>query len=252
MDRDPLTDARALVRERYPQAVWAVLAGSVLTAHRTAGSDLDIVVVLPLGDPIAPRRQSLVYRDWPVELFVHDEQTLDFWLGKERPERKPSLYRMVGCGTPIVGDPEERQAACRAVLDAGPDPMDGAQLEAVRYGLTDLLDDLVHATEPGERQVIAATLWTDAARQALVAGSRWNGNGKWLLRELRSYDPELAERWLAAQHEPAAVETFARDVLDRLGGPLFDGYLAVAPRPEVTAPDVTARGVTAPDIKASA
>src|ERR1041385_4518889 len=75
MDRDPIPDARALVRERYPQALWAVLAGSVLTAHRTAGSDLDLVVVLPLGDPLAPRRESLVFRDWPAELVVHDEQT---------------------------------------------------------------------------------------------------------------------------------------------------------------------------------
>jgi hypothetical protein len=236
MDRDPLRDARAVVLERYPQAVWAVLTGSVLTAHRTAGSDLDIVVALPLGDPLAPRRESLVFRDWPVELFVHDEQTLDWWLAKERLERKPSLYRMVGCGTPVVGDPAERQAACRAVLDAGPDPMAPAQRDAVRYGLTDLLDDLVHATDPGERRVIAASLWTDAAHCALIAANRWNGNGKWLLRELRLHDPELADRWLAAQHDPAAVEAFARSILERLGGPLFDGYRAVAPRPEAEAP----------------
>jgi hypothetical protein len=239
MDRDPLDDARALVRERYPQAVWAVLAGSVLTAHRTAGSDLDIVVVLPLGDPLAPRRESLVFRGWPVEVFVHDDETLDWWLGKERPQRKPTLHRMV-CGTPVVGDPADRRVACRAILDAGPEPMAPAQLEAARYGLTDLLDDLEHATDPGERHVIAATLWTNAAHGALVAANRWDGTGKWLLRELRSLDEsldavfeaDLADRWLAAQHDTVAIEAFAREVLDRLGGPLFDGYLAVAPRPE--------------------
>jgi hypothetical protein len=236
MDRDPLGDARALVADRYPQAVWAVLAGSVLTAHRTAGSDLDIVVALPLGDALAPRRESLVFREWPVELFVHDEQTLDAWLGKERLERKPTLFRMVGCGTAIVGDPAGRQAECRAVLEAAPEPLGPAQLERVRYGLTDLLDDLVHATDPGERQVIAAALWKDAAHCALVAADRWDGTGKWLLRELRAHDPDLAGRWLAAQPDPAAIEAFARDILDRLGGPLFDGYQAVAPRPEATKP----------------
>lgn len=61
-----------------------------------------------------------------------------------------------------------------------------------------------------ERHVIAATLWTN------VAG--------------------LADRWLAAQCDSAAIQAFAREVLDRLGGPLFDGYLAGAPRPDITKP----------------
>ncbi|WP_228561238.1 hypothetical protein [Catenulispora pinisilvae] len=127
-------------------------------------------------------------------------------------------------------------------MTGGPDPLAKPQNEAVRYGLTDLLGDLEHATDceiyrgPGERQVIAATLWTATGQDALVAGNRWNGNGKWLLRELRSHDPEFAERWLAARNDPVAVQDCARDVLDRLGGPLFDGYLAVAPRPAVTKP----------------
>lgn len=42
---DPLADARDLVAARFPDATWAVLTGSVLGPHRTAGSDLDIVVM---------------------------------------------------------------------------------------------------------------------------------------------------------------------------------------------------------------
>ncbi|MBW8805076.1 MAG: nucleotidyltransferase [Catenulispora sp. 13_1_20CM_3_70_7] len=235
MDRDPIPDARALVRERYPQALWAVLAGSVLTAHRTAGSDLDLVVVLPLGDPLAPRRESLVFHDWPAELFVHDEQTLDHWLGKEFAARKPTLHRMVGAGVALTGNPAERQEYCRKVLEAGPGPLSSAQRDQARYRLTELLDDLAHAPDPGERQVIAATLWSDTAYHALAAANCWRGYGKWLLRELRALDAELAGRWLRARDDEAAVAALAREVLDRLGGPLFDGYHAVAPRPTVTA-----------------
>jgi hypothetical protein len=58
MDQDPVKDARALVEERFPQARWAVLAGSVITAHRTAGSDLDIVVLLPTRVSIETLRQT--------------------------------------------------------------------------------------------------------------------------------------------------------------------------------------------------
>ena len=42
---DPLTTAGDLVADRFPAASWAILTGSVLGPHRTAGSDLDIVVL---------------------------------------------------------------------------------------------------------------------------------------------------------------------------------------------------------------
>lgn len=112
----------------------------------------------------------------------------------------------------LVGDPAPWQARCD-------------------NGLTDLLDDLVHAVDPGEKTVITATTWTTAAQQALAFADRWAGNGKWLLRELRGLDHELADRWLAAFGDAKATETIAREVLDRVGGPLFDGFRAAGERP---------------------
>jgi hypothetical protein len=38
---DPLTDAGALVADRFPDATWAILTGSVLGPHRTAGLWID-------------------------------------------------------------------------------------------------------------------------------------------------------------------------------------------------------------------
>jgi hypothetical protein len=99
-----------------------------------------------------------------------------------------------------------------------------AERDYARYGLTDLLDDLAHAVDPGEKTVIAATAWTTAAQQALAFAARWVGNGKWLLRDLRELDLELADRWLAAFGDPAAIDSVAREVLDSAGGPLFDGF----------------------------
>src|SRR5215469_4864479 len=116
MDQDPVADARALVEERFPQACWAVLAGSVISTHRTAGSDLDIVVLLPTGDPQAPHRDSRYFREWPVELFVHDERTLVHYLAKELPLRKPHLHRLVAHSVVLVGDPSRWRAECDVVL----------------------------------------------------------------------------------------------------------------------------------------
>jgi hypothetical protein len=231
MDQDPVVDARALVEERFPQARWAVLAGSVITAHRTAGSDLDIVVLLPTDDPLAPHRDSCYFRGWPVELFVHDERTLAHYLAKELPLRKPHLHRMVARSVVLIGDPSRWRADCDGVLANGPAPLTAAERDYARYGLTDLLDDLVHSVDPGEKTVIAATAWTTAAQQALAFADRWAGNGKWLLRELREMDRELADRWLAAFGDAEAIEAVARDVLDRVGGPLFDGFRAIGERP---------------------
>lgn len=226
-----MVDARELVGELFPQAQWAILAGSVITAARTAGSDLDVVVVLPVGEPQVPYRESRYFRGWPVELFVHDEQTLEHYLAKELAMRKPSLHRMLACGVAVVGDAGGWQEDCARVLMRGPAPLSAAEIDYARYGLTDLLDDLVHAVDPGERTVISATTWTVAAQHALAFAGCWTGNGKWLLRELRRLDEGLVGRWLAADGDPAAIEAFAREVLDRAGGPLFDGFRAAGERP---------------------
>jgi hypothetical protein len=129
------------------------------------------------------------------------------------------------------GEPARIQARCAEVLAAGPPPLERAEVDRLRYQLTDLLDDLTHSRDSAETLTITATLWTRAAELALHAGRHWLGGGKWLLRELRDLDADLADRWIAAHGDPAATAGFARGVLDRVGGPLFDGYHATGDRP---------------------
>jgi hypothetical protein len=225
---EPLPTARALVAELFPRARWAVLAGSVLTNHRTAGSDLDIVVLLD-DDPETPYRRSLVWQGWPVDLFVNNAASLDHYIALNLAERKPSMARMCATGATLTApDPHlaEIQARCRAELAAGPSPLDGPERERLRYGLTDLLDDLACSVDEAERVVVTATTWTATAELALHNARHWIGRGKWLLRELRDLDPALADRWLAARGDPAAVTAMATEVLDAAGGRLFDGYRA--------------------------
>jgi len=231
MDKDPVEDAGVLVAELFPHAAWAVVTGSVLTGLRTPGSDLDIVVRLPDGDPDTPHRASRHFRGWPVELFVHDGETMAHYLARELPERQPTLHRMIATGTAVAGDPAEPQAECARVLAAGPRPLTRAEIDRQRYALTDLIDDLTHAVDAAERITITATGWVAAGDAALRLGNHWVGRGKWLLRELRDMDPELAGEWLAAAGSAALTVDFAREVLGRSGGPLFDGYRATGERP---------------------
>lgn len=102
---DPIEDARALVAERFPAARAAFLGGGILSARRTATSDLDIVVVLP-GHP-APYRESLRWRGWPVETFVHDTESLEYFFAKDTARRRPTLARMCTDGVVLAGGQEE-------------------------------------------------------------------------------------------------------------------------------------------------
>ena len=231
MSRDPVADARALVAEVFPRAVWALVTGSVLTELRTPGSDLDVVVCLPDGDPDAPHRASRHFRAWPVELFVHDGETVRHYLARELPGRRPALHRMIATGVAVAGDPSEIQAHCARVLAAGPRPLTAAEINHQRYALTDLIDDLSHAVDAAERITITGTGWVAAGMAALRLGGHWTGHGKWLLRELRDMDPELAGEWLTAAGSAALTGEFAREVLRRAGGPLFDGHRVAGDRP---------------------
>jgi hypothetical protein len=228
---DPIATATALVTELFPQAHWAILTGSVLTSQRTPGSDLDLVVLLPDNDSEAPHRDSRTFRGWPVELFVHDQATLDHYLTTELPHRRPTLNRMIATGLPVVGQAPEIQARCQAVLAAGPSPLTDAERAHLRYQLTDQLDDLTHATDPGERLMLTATIWTTTALQTLAFNNHWTGTSKWLLRELRDLSPDLATRWLAAYGDPKATAALAQEVLTQSGGPLFSGHRVAGERP---------------------
>ncbi|WP_277209235.1 hypothetical protein [Isoptericola croceus] len=196
---------------------------------RTAGSDLDIVVCLP--DDAAGHRASFRWRGWPVEVFANPEAGHRWFLEKETAQRKPTLARMIATGVQVAGAPgaaEMYQAECGALLEAGPTPSDTA-LEDLRYSMTDLLDDLAYVRDSGEATVMRHLLWERTAHLALAAMGRWDGGGKWLLRELRAWDPVWAVRWLGARDDGEALVALAKDTLEVAGGPVFEGYLRAAP-----------------------
>ncbi|SDL68427.1 cupin domain-containing protein [Nonomuraea jiangxiensis] len=225
---DPVSAARALVEEMFPGAMYAFVGGSVLTESRTSTSDLDVVVVL---DGLArPYRESLRWRGWPVDLFVHSETSLAAYLDKDFERRQPSLARMCAEGAVVTdrtgGRASDLQTALGERLAAGPGGLTTAQTERARYGLSDLLDDLAGTTDPGEQAFIRWEVVQAAARAALGVGRRWQGSGKWLLRELRAHDPALADELLSAHDDPARLTAVASKVLERAGGRLWEGYRA--------------------------
>jgi len=171
----PVDVARQLVAEHFPDARAAWLGGSVVRGNASPTSDLDITVLLD-GRP-APMRKSLEYGGWPVELFVHTEKSLAYFADKDQQRRQPTMMRLVGESVVLLdadGSGARLQQACRAEVAAGPTPLTTAELDLLRYTITNLLDDLTDAVGD-ERTAIASVLWQDAARLLLTGARHWSG-----------------------------------------------------------------------------
>lgn len=102
-------------------------------------------------------------------------------------------------------------------------PLTEADRQWIRYGLTDLLDDLEHADDNGEAAVIANYAWRVEGEATLKLNDLWSATGKWLLRGLRDYSPAVAAEWLAAQADQYTILDYGRRLLARHGGLLLRG-----------------------------
>jgi hypothetical protein len=229
---EALAVARRLVREQFHGARAAYLGGSASRGTATPTSDLDIVVVLD-GAP-APYRKTVRYGGWPVELFVHDETSLQHWYDREAGSCRPVLAHMVASGVVLLdgGVASYLQDEAAAQLVAGPRPLSDEELSSRRYLLTDILDDLVSAVSEDERDVIAGVVLTRAAELFLLSCGSWLGGGKWLVRNLHDADPRMATRLMAAHRcaistgQTSGLIAVSEEILDAVGGRLTEGYRA--------------------------
>ena len=231
---EPVDVARQLVAEQFPEARAAWLGGSVARGDATSTSDLDITLLLD-GRP-APMRKSLEYGGWPVELFIHTEKSLAYFRDKDQQRRQPTLARLVGESVVLLdtdGTGARLQRDCLDEVAVGPKPLTTAELDLLRYTITNLLDDLADASGD-ERMAIASLLWQDAARLLLTADGHWSGTGKGLLREATAYDSAHGTHHAKAlmagvRAEGNSLAEAVDEILAVYGGRLFDGFELAAP-----------------------
>ncbi|WP_019928650.1 nucleotidyltransferase domain-containing protein [Nocardia sp. BMG111209] len=244
MELDVRKIAYRLVSHRFPEARAAWLGGSAADGTGTVTSDLDITVLLA-GAP-APYRESVFYGGWPVELFVQTEESIHWFCATERRSGKPTTRRLIGAATILVdrdGSAARLQDACLTELEAGPDPLPEERLADMRYRVGTLLDDLSGGGPESEQLLVATELWRATLELLLAGHGRWLGAGKWLHREAVTYDQQAGTDY--AETLARAVRTVAEgavepliavvsEVLELVGGPLFDGYRVEGPGPART------------------
>jgi hypothetical protein len=229
--------AHAIRSERYPDAGAVLAAGSILRGEGTAHSDLDLVVVY--GKLACAYRESFRCDGYPVEAFVHDPETLEyFFFEVDRPSGIPSLPHMVMEGIEIPAPNELTRAVkhlAASLIAAGPPALDDESERRARYGVTDLVDDLRDARSHDERIGTGSQLFEQLADYHLRRLGLWSARGKAIPRALRRADPSLCERYcrsfdrLFRGDDAREVIHLAEDLLQPAGGLLFEGYRSDAP-----------------------
>jgi len=203
---DPIETAKALVEERYPECLAAFVAGSILEGRGTPTSDLDMVVITTRAE--APYRESLRLRGWPIEVFVHTTESYKWYFESDAKRRAPILARMCLEGVVLRdrgGVAQTVRDDARILIERGPAPLTGSELENRRYMLTDLLDDFEGSTRSEETAFMASTLLEDSIDLLLAVSRKWAGRSKWRARALDALNPALTREAVAA------IETSFKD-----------------------------------------
>lgn len=233
---EALAAAEAVFRSRYDGASFAYVAGSIMRGQGTRLSDIDLVVVYDRLD--AARRESFIAKGVPVEAFVHDTETLAWFVNADFSRGCPSILNMIAEGTAIgesVDRAEKLKREVSELLSAGPPILKPAELNALRYEITDAIDDLRGERSPGEVMAIGTMLYPKLVELALRGRCHWNGTGKWAPRLLEAVDASLAAKFedtfrilfISGRCDP--VIALAERELELHGGPLFDGDIRFAP-----------------------
>ena len=233
----PMKAGYGIWKKHFADAQVILLAGSVIRGEGTRSSDLDIVVIhkeLP-----AAYRRSFMYEGWPVEAFVHDPQTLNYFFWElDRRSGIPTLPSMVVEGKAI---PEENRLSrslkslAQAVLNAGPPKWTEKDIGRARYTITNLCDDIRAPRNHAELTASTSSLYDVLADFYFRSSGRWSAKGKSVPRKLAEADPALARRFVKAfqtafsTHRSSLILQLAEFILRPFGGWLFDDYKLDAP-----------------------
>lgn len=229
--------ARNVVTERFSDAQVAFCAGSLLRGEGTRHSDIDLVVIF--ASLKQARRESFIYDNVPVEAFLHDAATLQYFFEYvDAASGVPSLPRMVNEGVIVRGTLSvARQYKLRAaeILAGGPAPLTAEQVRNTAYLITDLVDDLRAPRSKAELVATGARLYQVMGDFALRSKCRWSATGKHIVRQLGGEDPGFCRQFtdafedMFATGDATKVISLAERMLAQYGGFVFDGFAKEAP-----------------------
>ncbi len=225
---------RRAALEAYPEALYAFGHGSALAGQFKPFSDLDVVVVLAEGQ--FWEKRCLVFEGFPVEFQTCTLEVVDMLV---------LLARSSGIGLGLLaeectvlldkdGGAESLRKRLGDAYSEGPLPASPSAIEGLRHKLSNQIVELAGAEAPLEILACGMAMFDLLVRVQTALSGTWRHAGKWVPRNFEKTAPgvfpELAETFKAlAVGDKDPLMTMATRLLDQLGGPLWDGYIAKIP-----------------------
>lgn len=221
-----------LLRDRWPNALGAFAGGSVMRGEGKPNSDIDMVVLLPPN--ARPHRIWLMHHGIQFDLFIHNPDSLRYYIQQGRDERRPVLANLIADAV-MLPAPNRRllnwQSKCKAILEAGPSQLAEKDLLRLRYGLMDAMDDYADAVKHDEQMAVAAQLYVRLCDALCDIKGVWRGSSKWKARQAHKADAPLAAelaKALAADCAAGKADQLlqaGRKIQALCGGPLQHEWL---------------------------
>lgn len=231
------TVACKVMETKFPSALAAFCAGSIVRGEATETSDIDLVVIFPKIKQAW--RESFVVDGWPVEAFVHDRDTMKYFFEKiDAKSGVPSLPQMVAEGILVWGEASHVEQLTTTAIDLikeGPKLLSDDDIRNRLYGITDLVDDFKSPRSRTEAIGIATRLYESLSDFALRSQGKWSGAGKQIPRALARANADLHDKFTAAFETffrsgiTSELIALAEELVEPFGGFVFDGYKREAP-----------------------
>jgi hypothetical protein len=214
---------------RYGRPLFCFFFGSHAFGRGDAGSDVDVIVVL--SRVANAFRETFSSNGFLFDAHVYDPETLHYTM---RSEQRNGFAILAGKVDQARVLPEPCELAsklkeiARQVIGSGPAPP--PSWDRPRRVLSAVISDLERCADPDEQRIIAMDLYVKTMDVFLRCHGQFAGQGRYLVRSVRTYDALFFDRGraaLARVFEDGAVSALlqlAREVLDLIGGPLTAGY----------------------------
>lgn len=232
-----LARAAEIYRTRYADAIFCVAAGSIIQGEGTIGSDLDLIVLYEKLDH--GYREAFFFEGLPVEVFVHDPETLQAFIDSDHKSAHSAMFHMLATGVVL---PEECEISGKLrrygqmKLDAGAPPMTAEREASLRYVISDRIDDLKGERPLYEQRALLYSIYENMAELLLRKKGQFLAMSKRIPRQMKDADPafmQTLDKVMVAGHQETGVTAaeiqILEDLLTQLGGYNFDNYYRAAP-----------------------